>query len=87
MASLSAMWDNIKKDVRKDMAPEDAKLLDSLTVDDLLQSDSLMKRVADTQLGPMLKSIGVDDDPLEVGILAKRWRRSGGSTCSMCIRI
>ncbi|KXZ54506.1 hypothetical protein GPECTOR_4g571 [Gonium pectorale] len=59
------MWETLKRDMRKELGPEEAQVLDSIKVDDLLgDKQDLMRKVADEQLGPMLRSIGISDDPL-----------------------
>ncbi|GLI59971.1 hypothetical protein VaNZ11_002029 [Volvox africanus] len=62
---LASMWETIKKDVRKELNPEEAQVLDSIKVDDLLgDTGDLMKKLADEQLGPVLQSLGVSEEPL-----------------------
>ncbi|EFJ52224.1 hypothetical protein VOLCADRAFT_120398 [Volvox carteri f. nagariensis] len=59
------MWETIKKDVRKELSPEEAQVLDTINVDDLMgDTGGLMKKLADEQLGPLLQSLGVSEDPL-----------------------
>ncbi|GLC33472.1 hypothetical protein PLESTB_000078600 [Pleodorina starrii] len=63
---LSSMWETIKKDVKKELSPEEAQVLESIKVDDLMgDQGDLMKKLADEQLGPLLSSLGINEDPLE----------------------
>ncbi|PNW83187.1 hypothetical protein CHLRE_06g310350v5 [Chlamydomonas reinhardtii] len=65
VAELGGVWENLKKEMRKDMTPEQAQVLDSIKVDDLLgDNNNLMQKVADDQLGPLLRSVGIEEDPL-----------------------
>jgi hypothetical protein len=42
-----------------------AKLVDSMSLSDVLDGDSLMRSVAESQLGPLLESMGSSEDPFE----------------------
>ncbi|KAG2436067.1 hypothetical protein HYH02_011578 [Chlamydomonas schloesseri] len=65
VAELGGVWESLKKEMRKDLSPEQAQVLDSIKVDDLLgDNNNLMQKVADEQLGPLLRSVGIEEDPL-----------------------
>lgn len=41
-----------------------ASVVDSWSVDDVIDSDKVMRQVAEQNLGPLLATLGVDEDPL-----------------------
>lgn len=62
--SLEPLWAKLKTTIKKDLPPDQAELVDSFTVDDILDSNSLLKQLAEKNLGPILAAMGVDEDPL-----------------------
>ncbi|KAG2483562.1 hypothetical protein HYH03_017569 [Edaphochlamys debaryana] len=65
-AELAGMWESVKKDMKKELTPDEARVLDTIKVEDLTgDPGDLMRKVADEQLGPILSSMGISEDPLD----------------------
>jgi len=43
--------------------PHQAKLVDNMSLSDVMDTDTLMRQVAESQLGPLLQSMGSEEDP------------------------
>ncbi|PNH03128.1 hypothetical protein TSOC_010834 [Tetrabaena socialis] len=64
-AELGSIWEKLKEEMRKDLGPEERQVLESIKVDDLVgDRGDLMRKVAEEQLGPVLRTLGVEEDPL-----------------------
>lgn len=64
---LSALWTDMKKQLKKDADPESAKLIDQLSYEDLVgpNSGNFFRQLAEAQLGPILAAMGIDEDPFD----------------------
>lgn len=61
---MEKLWQNIKKDAKQRMGPQEAGMLDNLQLKDV-ESGEWARKLATLQLGPVLGALGVEDDPLE----------------------
>ncbi|KAL6750123.1 hypothetical protein V8C86DRAFT_2821106 [Haematococcus lacustris] len=64
---LQGVWEDIKLKMAENADPETAKVLSSLSYDDLVGSnaDRFFRQLAAAQLGPFLEAIGNEQDPYE----------------------
>ena len=60
---LAPAWNKLKRELKKELGPDQAKLVDDMSLSDVLDGDKLMREVAEHQLGPVLRSTGSDEDP------------------------
>jgi hypothetical protein len=57
---------DIKRELKRDAEPELIQMLDEVSYEELLSSESndFFKRLAETKLGPYMAAMGLDRDPL-----------------------
>ncbi|KIY97207.1 hypothetical protein MNEG_10756 [Monoraphidium neglectum] len=60
---LEPAWNKLKQELKKELPPDQASLIDQMKLSDAAEGDSLMRQVAQAQLGPLLASVGSDEDP------------------------
>ncbi|KAF8061897.1 hypothetical protein HT031_004157 [Scenedesmus sp. PABB004] len=63
-AMLDRTWQGLKRDLKKELSPEQAAMLDSWRVSDI-QSDRVFRDIAEQQLGPILELMGIREDPYD----------------------
>ncbi|GFR52804.1 hypothetical protein Agub_g15426 [Astrephomene gubernaculifera] len=64
-AAVEAIWQAFKRDAQKSLGENEAKVLDSLKVDDVMgEGGDLMAKIAEEQLGPLLRSLDIAEEPL-----------------------
>eukprot|EP00199_Chlamydomonas_sp_CCMP681_P007058 CAMPEP_0119109562 /NCGR_PEP_ID=MMETSP1180-20130426/20554_1 /TAXON_ID=3052 ORGANISM="Chlamydomonas cf sp, Strain CCMP681" /NCGR_SAMPLE_ID=MMETSP1180 /ASSEMBLY_ACC=CAM_ASM_000741 /LENGTH=268 /DNA_ID=CAMNT_0007095393 /DNA_START=170 /DNA_END=976 /DNA_ORIENTATION=+ len=65
---LAAMWDDLRRDMKRDVDPDTAALLDTISLSELTGPNawSFFKKLADSQLGPLLGAMGINEiEPFE----------------------
>lgn len=61
---LEKVWGNLKRDLKKELPPEQAAMLDEWKSSDI-QTDKVFREMANHQLGPFLQSMGIQEDPYD----------------------
>lgn len=61
---LDGIWRSFKKDLARDMPAGQAESLDQFSLEDALSGDTVMRKMAEDNFGPLLASMGVEEDPL-----------------------
>ncbi|GBF89280.1 hypothetical protein Rsub_02157 [Raphidocelis subcapitata] len=60
---LQPAWSKLKSELKKELPPDQAKLVDDMSLSEVLDGDSLMRSIAESQLGPLLQSMGSSEEP------------------------
>ncbi|KAI8466548.1 MAG: hypothetical protein J3K34DRAFT_433500 [Monoraphidium minutum] len=60
---LQPAWDKLKRELKKELPPDQASLVDKMSLAEVTEGDALMRRVAEAQLGPLLQSMGSSEEP------------------------
>lgn len=60
---LAPAWEQLKRSLKKELPPDQASTLDQMTLKDATDGEAVMRGVAESQLGPLLQSVGSDEDP------------------------
>jgi len=62
---LGNVWEDLKKDLKKNLSADEAKMLETISYDDLISGDNVMRKLANEQLGPILVAMGITADPFD----------------------
>eukprot|EP00955_Chlamydomonas_euryale_P063467 358674-Chlamydomonas_euryale.AAC.4 len=61
---LRKLWADSKRDLKRNLGEKESAMLDDLGYEDMMDFERLMRKVTEGQLGPVLQSMGIQEDPL-----------------------
>lgn len=62
---LRSLWADTKKDLQRNLGAEEAGMLEDLSYEDIMDGQTLIRKVTQEQLGPVLESMGIQADAYE----------------------